>query len=117
MSSGAKTIPVFNECLACGKKWSARDEFLKDPGIEIAGYQVNFDNLIDGTFLFNHSCGATLFLSVRYFNGLYEGPVFNQRATGSEECPEYCLYPDELDLCSARCECAYVRNIIDIIKK
>lgn len=110
-------MPVFKQCLPCEYRWSDRDAFLGDPSIEIIGYQVNFDDLLAGIFLFNHSCGATLALSVRNFNGLYEGPIFADRATGSDECPEYCLYPPQLDLCPARCECAYVRNIIDIIKR
>jgi len=110
-------MQVFKECLPCGNKWSARDDFLEDPNIKIIGYQVNFDDLVTGVFLFNHSCGARLALPVRYFNGLYEGPIFKNRATGSDDCPGHCLYQDQLDKCLARCECAYVRNIIDIIKK
>jgi hypothetical protein len=76
-----------------------------------------FLNLPAGQFLFNHSCGGTLSLSVRNFNGLYVGPIFQERATGSDDCPSYCLYQDNLDTRPASCECAYVRNIIDIIKK
>ena len=109
-------MPDFIECSPCGQKWIARDDFLADPGVEITGYQVNYDNLLGGTFLFNHSCGATLALSVRIFNGLYEGPIFKERATDTEDCPGYCLYQDRLDACDLRCECAYIRNIIDIIK-
>ena len=110
-------MPVFSECPPCGRKWPGRVDFLEDPQIEIVGYCVDFDDLTAGTFLFRHACGATLSLSVRHFNGLYEGPIFQERATGSDECPGYCLYQDRLDKCAARCECAYVRNIIDIIRK
>jgi len=117
LKKGVYTMPVFKECLPCGYKWFLRDDFLSDPSIEIIGYQVNFDDLAAGIFLFNHSCGATFSLSVRNFNGVYVGPIFQNRATGSDDCPGYCLYQDQLDRCSARCECAYVRNIIDIIKK
>ena len=110
-------MPLFNECSPCGAKWVSRDDFLEDPEIEIVGYNANFDDLLSGTFLFNHTCGAALSLSVRYFNGLYEGTIFTERATGSDDCPAYCLYQDQLDKCMVRCECAFVRNIIDIIKK
>ncbi len=109
-------MPIFEKCLPCGKKWFVRDEFLKDSSLEIIGYQANFDDLAAGLFLFKHSCGATLALSIRNFNGLYEGPIFKERATGGDDCPGYCLYQDQLDSCSVRCECAYVRDIIDIIK-
>ncbi len=114
---GRYTMAVFKKCSACGCEWPVRGDFLGDPGVEIIGYQVDFDDLTAGTFLFHHTCGATLALSVRHFNGLYEGPIFSERATGSDECPGYCLYQDQLDKCAARCECAYVRNIIDIIRK
>jgi len=112
----SRSQSYFKKCSACGARWSVRRDFLEDPDIEIVGYQVDFDDLAAGAFLFSHSCGASLSLSVRNFNGLYEGPIFEERATGSAECPGYCLYQDQLDKCSARCECAYVRNIIDIIK-
>ena len=110
-------MQFYKECLPCSYRWFSRDDFLSDSSIEIIGYQVDFENLLAGHFLFNHSCGATLTLSVRNFNGLYEGPIFQERATGSDDCPGYCLYQDQLDTCHARCECAYVRNIIAIIKK
>ena len=44
---------VFKECLPCGNKWSGRDEFLEDARIEIFGYQIDFDDLLAGIFLFN----------------------------------------------------------------
>ena len=50
------------------------------------------------------------------FQNLYNGPIFEQRLTESEDCPGYCLRKDELRLCPAKCECAYVREIIQIIK-
>ena len=32
------------------------------------------------------------------------------------ECPEFCLHKSELRPCPAKCECAYVREIIQVIK-
>lgn len=81
-------MTIFKECLSCGNKWSVRNDYLEDPNVEIVGYQVDSDNLSAGRFLFNHSCGATMRLSVRHFNELYEGPIFKERATGSDECPQ-----------------------------
>ena len=110
-------MAVFSKCSSCGGEWPSRAHFLEDPDMKIIGYQRDFDDFAADTFLFRHTCGATLALVVRHFNGLYEGPIFQQRVTGSEERPGYCLYQDRLDKCAARCECAYVRNIIDIIRK
>ena len=109
-------INFFQICKYCAFKWGDLNDFLGDPGIKINGYRVNVDDLTAGTFIFNHLCGATLKLSVKEFTFLHEGPIYKERATGTEECPEYCLYQDQLDTCPARCECAYVRDIIDLIK-
>ena len=108
--------PFFSQCNLCGTGWRTRDSFIHDRSVEIVEYRVNFDDLTAGTFVFRHTCGAALSMPVRNFNGLYEGPIFNQRATGGDECPGYCLYNEELRDCMVKCECAYVRNIIRIIK-
>jgi len=110
-------MSFLSECSPCGAEWTSRNAFLGDPDVDIVGYRANFDDLLAGSFHFNHACGTTLSLSVRHFNGLYEGTIFTERATGSDVCPDYCLYQDQLNTCPARCECAFVRNIIDIIKK
>jgi hypothetical protein len=54
---------------------------------------------------------------VRDLRDLYDGPVFEQRKTGTEQCPEYCLRKEELASCPAKCECAYVREIIQLVAK
>ena len=107
---------VFKKCTVCGFQWASRDDFLRDPGIELIGYQVNFEELKEGFFLFNHTCKGTLALMANEFCDLYDGPIFKERATGSESCPGYCLHKNELQPCPALCECAYVREIIQIIK-
>ena len=82
------------------------------------GYQVNFDQLDLGFFLFNHlKCGTTLGISAGSFKDLYNGPVFSERLTGTEKCREYCLHEYQLDPCPATCECAYVREILQIVRK
>ena len=96
--------------------WGDLNDFLGDPEIKIIGYQANFDELSAGAFLFNHSCGATLAISVKDFSELHQGPIFKKKAFGTDECPEYCLHQEQLGRCSIECECAYVRDIIYIIK-
>ena len=107
---------VFKKCTVCGFQWALLDDFLRDPNIVIIGYQVLFENLTEGLFLFNHSCKGTLAISAGVFSDLYDGPIFTERATGSEDCPSYCLNKDELRPCPVQCECAYVREIIQVIK-
>jgi hypothetical protein len=88
-----------------------------DLGVELVGYQANLKELELGWFLFNHAeCRTTLSIRSGEFRDLYNGPVFAERRTGSGECPGYCLRPEELGPCKAKCECAYVREIIQIVR-
>jgi hypothetical protein len=106
---------LFKSCPMCGHRWDHRGALLADPAVEMKGYMANFDHLEMGFFLFNHRvCGTTLSLRASLFTDLYEGPVYAQRRTGTEACPGFCLQSDELSPCPARCECAYVREVVAI---
>jgi len=107
----------FKVCPACGFEWKSRNDFLNDNSVYIIGYQAHFESLKTGIFLFNHSCKGTLALEVSDFADLYDGPVFEERATGSDDCPGHCLHENILDPCPAKCECAFVREVIQILKK
>jgi hypothetical protein len=106
------------QCTCCGHVWRTRDAFLGDPQLELVGYQAEFDDLLLGLLLFNHlACGSTIAVPAELFGDLYEGPVYSQRATGTAECPGYCLRQSELMPCPAKCECAYVREILQIVRR
>ncbi len=108
---------LFKKCSCCGFEWGTRKNFLSDPSIDVIGYQVHFENLREGTFLFmHHTCKSTLANHAGDFQDLYDGPIFAENALGKEECPNYCLVHDELRPCPVRCECAYVREVIQIVK-
>ena len=100
----------------CGFVWSTRSAFLEDPALELIGYQAHFEDLKLGCFLFNHTCKGTLAVQAEAFWDLHRGPVFMERATGSDQCPGYCLHQDVLAPCLAHCECAFVREILQVIK-
>lgn len=106
----------FKGCPNCKQQWDSQQTFLNDQALEIVGYQVNFKDLRSGLFLFNHSCGSTLALGVDTFQNLYDGEIYQERATGTDNCPGLCLHEHELGVCPTHCECAYVREIIQIIK-
>jgi len=112
----AEIQPVFKKCPNCGYEWHNLENLLSDPETEIIGYQVNFLRLEAGYFLFNHSCKGTFSIQASQFKDLYDGPIFIKRETGSDKCPEYCLHRNELRPCPVHCECAYVREILQIIK-
>ena len=106
----------FKQCDVCGFVWPTRDSLLSDVGVHITGYQAHFAQLLAGLFLFNHLCDGTFAIEASHFQDLYDGPIFAEPLTGTDACPEYCLYATVLLPCPAECECAYVREIIQIVK-
>ncbi len=115
MVSTQQEPSVFKRCPMCGFLWAEREGFLADSSVEIVGYQASFDDLVAGHLLFNHSCEGTLAVHVGEFVDLYDGPVFAKRMTGTDECPTYCLRREELKRCPVQCECAWVREVVQIV--
>jgi hypothetical protein len=109
---------MFKICSVCNKAWQDREAFLADPDIDIIGYQASFEEGVKkGLFLFNHQCKTTLALRVITFDDLYRGPRYETELTGTDVCSGYCLDIKELSACSAKCKYAYVREIIQMIRK
>ncbi len=108
---------VFKACPMCDFEWSDRDLLLSDSRVELVGYQVDFEQLREGLFLFDHSpCGTTFALQAGDFWDLYDGPIFAERVTGTRDCPGFCLNRTKMGLCPQKCECAYVREVMEIVR-
>jgi hypothetical protein len=110
---------IFKKCTCCEHTWTTREDFLSDPTIVIIGYQVRFDNPDLGFLLFNHlvrDCETTMAIEAGDFTDLYDGPIYEEPLTNTDKCPEYCLNKTNLKSCLAKCACAYVREVIQIIK-
>lgn len=108
---------AFKKCTTCGHEWKKRKDFVDDDGLTLIGYEANFNALGLGLFLFDHTCGTTLALPVDRFRDLYKGEVFKERKTGTEECPGHCMHKSKLDPCPAKCECGWVRQLIQILAR
>jgi len=111
---------MFKKCTGCGHHWAKRENFISDPQVQLIGYQVNFDELDSGYFLFNHLnpiCLTTLALHTGIFRDLYCGEVTHLRETGTIKCTGYCLHPDNMKVCSAKCECNFVREVMQVVLK
>ena len=107
---------AFKTCTNCRRDWQTREELLADRDVTVLGYQAHFDALELGLFLFlDGRCKRPFTIPAGKFTDLYEGPVFEGRRTGQDDCPGYCLAERELRPCPARCECAYVREALQII--
>jgi len=111
---------IFKKCPMCSTEWETRDNFLDDLSLEINGYKADFEKLEWSLFYFTHmkeGCLSTMAIEARDFLSLYSGERYTQRRTGKAECPGYCLDQKQLDRCDALCECAFNREIIQIIRK
>jgi hypothetical protein len=103
----------------CSAKWKTRDDFLNDRSLGINGYQADFENLESSLFYFTHlkkDCFSTLVLEANDFLSLYAGKKYPERRTRMDDCPGYCLEKEQLSRCDAFCECAFNREIIQIMK-
>jgi hypothetical protein len=114
-----KTAP-FKICTTCSKQWETLEDFLADPELKLAGYQVAFENLKGGLFYFNHlheNCGTTLAIAVHEFTGLSDRPILALRGEQPGGCcPELCVRQGALDPCPVECECRWVREIMQVIR-
>lgn len=109
----------FKVCPTCEYAWPDRDTFLADPCVITAGYQVNFVNLGAGFFLFNHDipgCGTSFALEAGAFTDMHDGPIFERRRNGTDDCAGHCLHESDLDPCKEECECAYVRDVLQKVR-
>ena len=106
----------FKSCKNCQTRWETLDAFIEDPRIKLVGYMPTFDDLLKGLFLFNHSCGTTLACQVDLFAHLYDGPIYQVKKNGQSECPGYGLNKSNFSPCPVECNCAYVRETLQIIK-
>ena len=110
-------MKIFKKCTCCQSPWFSRDAFLQDPNIDLVGYQANFCQLELGYFLFNHlTCESTIALPAGHFTDLHVGPIFAQRLIGTEVCQGFCKDTEILEPCENQCECAFVRDIMQVIR-
>ena len=104
----------------CELAWTDRESFLADPEATLIGYQVDFDELVAGYFLFNHrvaDCGTTLAVHAGEFIDFYDGPMFEERLTRTDRCGGHCLQQSDIEPCPSKCECAYVRAVLQVVRK
>lgn len=110
----------FKICPCCDKVWECQSDFVADPTLALNGYSADFNNLLDGLFYFTHQtegCCSTMAIKAGDFRNLYSGTTYQKRMTHSGDCPGYCLDKNRLDHCDVPCECAFVREIISVIRK
>ncbi len=109
---------MFKQCHTCGHLWETREDFLADPDIEAVGYQVFFENLEQGLFLFNHSCRTTLSVEANRLLDLFSGTIYSGRTPAQDrQCPGRCLNENIQNPCSDKCRCAFISKALHILKQ
>ncbi|MCP4177252.1 MAG: hypothetical protein GY756_05755 [bacterium] len=109
----------FKKCPSCNYIWETRNKLLSDKNVELKGYQLSFSELKTGLIFFNHevhNCETTFSIKIETFKDLLPEDIFSNKFDKPETCPEYCLRKYDLTPCLEKCECAYVRNVLQIIK-
>jgi len=107
------------ECPSCGEKWNTIDQFLSDPKIKLAGYQVHFDDLEGGLFFFSHlqkECFTTLAIPVTLFLSLNDHPLLKERDEKLCIGSSFCVHQGDLSPKPKKCECIWVREILQTIR-
>lgn len=109
----------FRICPKCRKSWATRSSFLGDKLVKLNGYQADFRSLEKGLLLFTHladSCHSTMGIYVSDFDDMFSGTRYAENKSLTEECPRYCVDEKRMDRCDAKCECAFVREILCTIE-
>ena len=115
-----KVPSLFKVCPTCGHIWQSRNDFIMDGDVNIVGYQSNMTDIEKGVFLFNHNvdnCGSTIALHVKNFMDLYTGPRFSEPKVGTGECEKRCLEYSDIERCKTDCRYAYIREIMQFMRK
>jgi len=111
---------AFKTCTTCSTSWNTLDAFLADPQVELIGYQANMAALEEGMFCFIHqseTCGTTMAIPVKMFKTLSDLPVLAPSAISRPtDCMKLCLNEHELGECPEKCNCNWVRNIMQTIR-
>jgi len=110
----------FMTCKQCGRVWARREDFFADEEVVLSGCQVETDHPVSSALLFDHKaggCGTTLAVGVRQLDDLYSGPRHTVKWATSPMCPGMCFDPANTEPCDKECACAYVRGILQEVKK
>ncbi len=107
-------MDCFLDCSCCGATWKKMEDALRDPALELIGYQINKLRPNKGLFLFNHiagDCGSTLALEVGMFKQLSPQPDSRKSLWNTENCPGHCGRIEDLARCERPCSNAWVREL------
>lgn len=119
----------FKTCPLCSTSWYTIDDFIRDSEIEVIGYQPHPEKTGAGLFIFGHRhCNSSISVQLEALSDLQVcltqdadsvyiiGPDMIQEENSTEVCYTNCLRKTDSSNGNKRCECAYVREVIQLIK-
>jgi hypothetical protein len=113
-------ITLYKICSMCGKTWYRPADLVSDQLLRLNGYQAAVPDSEKGLLLFTHEtdgCNSTLAVPARDFRFMYDGPVYSECNFGQPTCESHCLEHSDLEACAAQCCMAWVRDLIQYIRR
>ena len=112
--------PPFKHCTLCPALWVEAEDFIRDLELRVEGYLAAFTNPEEGLILVTHrkaECGTTLAIPAGALRRFYHGPEYVAHHTGDDDCRRLCVTRDELEACDVECDMAWVREIIQLLRR
>ncbi|MBI5383267.1 MAG: hypothetical protein HZA90_01125 [Verrucomicrobia bacterium] len=108
----------FKTCPKCGARWPLRADFLKDPEVTLAGFQLGPGGHTSGFFLFHHQkCGTSLAIYLPPFADLAKGPIVWRSKCSVGLPASFCLAPGTSTSCPLECVCEFVWDVTQAIQQ
>jgi len=110
----------FKTCSKCEHVWACLADVVVDGTLEVNGYQASFDAPEEGLVLVTHAaedCQTTLAVVAIELRPLYDGPEYTERKTLTDECSRQCLYEGKLEVCEAECDMAWIRRVLQYLRR
>jgi len=110
----------FKQCNLCGMVWPSYRDFVTDLQLRLEGYQASFDDPELGWILVTHmveGCHTTLAVRAGELRVLRDGPEIAEYRTGLEDCIRLCLDRGRLEDCTAPCAMAWVRHVLQWLRR
>jgi hypothetical protein len=111
---------IYKQCSYCQQTWRQREDMVRDPEVELIGYQAYFDQPADGLFLFTHNaagCRTTIAVRAGDFEDYAADSAAAIPSAGAVVCPGHCLHHDNLEPCGADCEMRWVREAMRLLRR
>ena len=110
----------FKQCPLCEATWVDLSDFVTDLCLRVDGYQACFPDPEWGLILLTHEadhCGTTLAVRATFLKVLHDGPFWSEHRTGLDDCLRLCLDQGRLEECTAECDMAWVRAVLQWLRR